>query len=476
MNDIPIVEPQVAVSPGKSSLWEQPAIFTTRFIPGLNGKRYSKTFRTALHGSTWTMIGYGGTQVIRTASTILLARLLLGPKEFGLVALVNVFLGGLDMLSDLGIGMDVVQHRRGDDPEFINTAFLIQVGRGLLLWAAATALAYPFALFYKQPALLWLAMVGAISTGLRGFTSGSVWTMTRHVQLKKLTTLTLVSEAAGFLVALVWALVSPSAWALVVSRVGSALVYMIGTHLVAENKVSTKWDPQAAREILYFGAGIFISTATYFLGGEAERLVVGKFVNLVELGCFSLALTISAVATSGLRQIISQVFFPLMAQKVRDDPARAADHYKRVRLGLLVLSAALVIAFIVGSRFIVHLLLGPKYVMTGWILQLLGFRGALELFTAATSAMLFTVGTAKYAATGNVTKICFLAAGLAIAFVHFGFPGAVWVLAVSPLAAYIPLLVGMNRHFRSTMRVELVSFAVLLACGVLTAEVVRMTA
>ncbi|MFY9743489.1 MAG: oligosaccharide flippase family protein [Candidatus Sulfotelmatobacter sp.] len=461
---------------GQLSSGDYFARFAARIIPGLRGKEFSRTFRSALHGSSWTMISYGGTQIVRTASTIILARLLLGPKEFGLVALVNVFLGGLDMLSDLGIGMDVVQHRRGDDPDFINTAFLIQVGRGLILWMLATSLAYPFALFYKQPALLWLAMVGAISTALRGFTSGSVWTMTRHVRLRKLTIITLVSETTGFLAALVWAIISPSAWALVASRVVSAFVYTIGTHVVAENHVSTRWDTQAAKDILCFGAGILLSTATYFLGGEAERLVVGKFVNLVELGCFSLALTISSVATSGLRQIISQVFFPLMAQKVRENPEKAAKHYRTVRLGLLGLTACLAVVFIVGSRSIVALLLGPKYVMTGWILQLLGFRGALELFTAATGSMLFTVGTARYAATGNIAKIMFLAVGLAIAFAHFGFAGAVWVLALSPIAAYIPLLVGMQRHFRSVMQLELASFALLLICGALTAGSLRLIA
>ncbi len=71
-----------------------------------------------------------------------------------------------------------------------------------------------------------------------------------------------------------------------------------------------KWDPKAAKDIFAFGAGIFLSTATYFLGGEAERLVVGKFITLVELGCFSLALSISTAAAKGLQQIIVQVFFP----------------------------------------------------------------------------------------------------------------------------------------------------------------------
>jgi O-antigen/teichoic acid export membrane protein len=397
--------------------------------------------------------------------------LLLGPKEFGLVALVNVFLGGLDMLSDLGIGMDVVQHRRGDDPDFINTAFLIQAGRGLVLWAIATLLAFPFARFYNQPALVWLAMVGAISIGLRGLTNGSVWTMTRHVQLRKLSILTLVGEGVGFLVTLAWALAYPGAWALVLGRVAGTLFFVAASHFVMAHPVSTRWDRQSAREILYFGGGILISTSTYFLAGEAERLVVGKFVSLVELGCFSLALTISSASTAGLRQVIGQVFFPLMAERVRSDPAMAARQFRSVRLGVLAVSVGLGLTFILGSRWVVALLLGPKYAMTGWILQLLGSRAVLELFTAATASMLFTAGTSRYAAIGNVLRIIFLAGGLAVALSHFGFRGAVWVLAVAPIPAYLPLVVGLRKHFPAALRVELASFAALLASAMLAAGI-----
>ena len=310
LSDLVSIGPESVVISDQELWWEKPVLTVAGFIPGLRPVSLSKTLRRAVHGSTWTIVGYGSTQLARLITTVLLAHLLLGPKAFGLVALVTVFLSGLEMLSDLGVGLDVVQHKRGDDLDFINTAFLIQAGRGLILWTIATALAYPFASFYKQPAVLWLLIVGAASTGLRGFTSGSVWTMTRHVQLRKLTLLTVGGEAAGLVVSVAWAVTSPSAWALVVGKVASSLVFVVGTHLVAEYSVSTKWDSQAAKDILAFGTGIFISTATYFLTGEAERLVIGKFVNLVELGCFSLALTICATATTGILQINNLGFFP----------------------------------------------------------------------------------------------------------------------------------------------------------------------
>jgi O-antigen/teichoic acid export membrane protein len=432
------------------------------------GANISKRARQAVYGSAWTIAGYGAAQVLRLVSTLVLARML-DPQAFGLVALVTVFLSGLEMLSDLGVGMDVVQHPRGDDPVFVNTAFLIQAGRGVILWGIATALAYPFARFYHQPAVLTLLIVGAFSVLLRGLTSGSLWELTRHVQLGKYNLLTTGSEFFGFLVSLAWAVVSPTAWALVVGRVAAAGALVAGSHLVAEFPVSTKWETKAAREIFAFGTGILLSTGTYFLSGEAERLVVGKFVTLVELGCFSLALAVSTAASKGFQQIVLQVFFPMMSQSVREDQARAQEHFKKARRLLLIVSALLSIGFIVGSQSFVSHVLGPKYKEAGWMLQLLGVRGALELFTSMTSSMLFAVGTSKYAAIGNSAKLAFLAVGLTIAFGRYGFHEALWVLTLGPLATYIPFLVGLQKRCKPLVRVEVASFAALILCTAVTA-------
>jgi O-antigen/teichoic acid export membrane protein len=321
------VEPETSVeSNGRPSLrWERAALAVIRLVPGSRSLGLSHRVRTAMHGSAWTLAGYGGSQLLRAASVFVLARRLLGPQAFGLAALATVFLSGLEMLTDLGVGMDVVQHRRGDDPVFINTAFLIQSARGMLLFGVAAALAIPFASFYHQPAIRWLAFAAALSIAIRGFASGSIWTMTRHVKLARLTGLTIGCDAAGLMVAIVWSHFSPTAWALIMARLGSALVYTIGSHLTAGFRPTVAFDSQAAREILAFGAGIFVSTATYFLGGEAERLILGKYVTVVELGCYSLAITVSALPSRALQQIAGQVFFPMISKSVRDDSEMPGD-------------------------------------------------------------------------------------------------------------------------------------------------------
>jgi O-antigen/teichoic acid export membrane protein len=437
---------------------ELATIGLVRKIPGLGGISASRRVLMAFRGGTWTAAGYGASQVVRLASTLVLARLV-APQAFGLVALVTVFLSGLESLSDLGIGMDVIQNVRGDDPAFINTAFIIQVVRGILIWLVAAGLAYPFAIFYHQPAVITLAIVGSLSTLFRGFASGSVWTLARHVRLKELTFLNTGSDIFGLVVSVVWALISPTAWALVAGRVAATLALTVASHAISENRVSLTWDPKAAKEILAFGTGIFVSTATYFLAGEAERLVVGKFVTLVELGCFSLALSISFAASRGFQQVVSQVFFPMMSDSIRENREAAIRHFTKTRHLVLILSACMSVGFILGSNWLVHLLLGAKYAQTGWMLQLLGMRGALELFMSVTATMLFALGTSRYAAIANISKLIFLAAGLYIAFSRYGFHAALWVLALAPLANYIPMLFGLRRHCAPAMRSELAGFA-----------------
>ena len=106
-------------------------------------------------GAFWSFTGYGGAQVIRLASSLLLTRLLF-EEAFGIMALVTVFMQGLQLFSDIGLGPNIVQNERGDDPKFLNTAWTMQVARGFTLWLIACIGAKPFAEFYGEPMLAWI--------------------------------------------------------------------------------------------------------------------------------------------------------------------------------------------------------------------------------------------------------------------------------------------------------------------------------
>ena len=101
----------------------------------------------------WTVAGFGLIQVIRLATSVVLTRLL-APELFGIMVVVNSLRTGIELLTDFGIGQNIIYNRDAENPEFYNTAWTIQSIRGVLLWLIACAATVPVAHYYQAPILL----------------------------------------------------------------------------------------------------------------------------------------------------------------------------------------------------------------------------------------------------------------------------------------------------------------------------------
>lgn len=75
--------------------------------------------KLVIRSTIWAILGFGSSQIIRFAGNLILTRLLL-PEFFGLLALVYIFISGLEILSDFGLGYSIVQHEKGDDQDFLD--------------------------------------------------------------------------------------------------------------------------------------------------------------------------------------------------------------------------------------------------------------------------------------------------------------------------------------------------------------------
>ena len=151
----------------------------------------------AMRGSLWTIAGFGGGQVLRLGSNLILTRLL-APNAFGLMALINVFIICLEMLSDIGVHAAIIHNKRGDDPEFLRTACTIGVIRGVLLWIVSCLIAWPVAVFYNEPRLMLMIPISGLIVLIMGFQTRALAQHNRHMNLERLTVLQLVAQAISF--------------------------------------------------------------------------------------------------------------------------------------------------------------------------------------------------------------------------------------------------------------------------------------
>ena len=391
--------------------------------------------RKAAAGAVWTVLGMGGGSIFRLLSSLILTRLLM-EEHFGLIALVNTFIMGLHLLSDVGVGQAIVQNKR-EDPDFVNTVWTINVIRGVFLYLMATACAGPYAAFYEQPILAPLIRVAAVAALFDGFLSASFFMQSRRLDLKRLVGVELGSVIIGTSVTIIWALVSPSIWALVGGGVVTSIALTILSYVWLPGIPNRfRFDRQAARSLLAFGSWIFFSTALTFGGNHLDKLIFGKLTTMATLGIYSIAAMLASTLDRIISKLSLNVLFPLYSA-TRHSDRDLNETYASAREPLLTLAGWAVAGIAAGGTTVVALLYDPRYAEAGWMLQILVLGAWFRALASGHNAMALALGRSDWVAASSVGKVVGVVAFVSLGYSFLGFPGAVLGVVGATATSYV---------------------------------------
>lgn len=374
--------------------------------------------------AVWTLAGYGGGQVLRLGGNLLLTRLLFA-EAFGVMALVTVFMTGLALFSDVGIGPSIIQSRRGDDRRFLNTAWTVQVARGAVLWIVSCALSAPFASFYGEPSLKWILPVSGLTALLAGFNSTKLFTMNRNLDMKRVIVVDLASQVAGLFVMVAWGLAFPSIWCLVAGGLVTSAGKMVLSHMLLTGESNRfAWDREAARSLFAFGRWIFLSTLLTFLVMQSDRLIFGKMIPMSLLGVYSIALMFATLPSIVAGYLGNQIVFPLYS-RIHNAGESLAPVYTRSRWLAMITGGFLLSNLITAGPAMIRVLYDARYEDAGWILQLLACAAWFGVMDATNVPTLLARGKAGWMVAANATKLAAMVGLIPLGFALGGFPGAV---------------------------------------------------
>lgn len=413
-----------------------------------------------MRSSVWTALGYGASQALRLVSNLILTRLLF-PEAFGLMALVSVFIVGLTMFSDVGTHPAILQHKRGDDPAFLNTAYSIQVTRGVLLWLASALIAWPAAVFYGQPDLALLLPVAGFSLLLHGLEPTRVDTAARHLRLGRLTALDLISQVVGVvtMVALAWA--TQSVWALVAGWIVSSGVRLALITLALPGRTSRLgWEWAAARDLMHFGVWLFLSTAFGFMVAQGDKAILGKYLTLEQLGLYNIGFFLASFPMLLGQTIGGRILIPLYRER---PPGESAANFAKLRRMRFVLTGAIfallaVMAF--GGEWIVDLLYDPRYSTAGAILVVIAVVQIPSVIGMTYDQSALAAGDSRNYFLLTALRAIFLVTGMIVGAETYGLLGALVGQALAAIAVY-PFLIWLARRHRAWDALHDLSFAVL---------------
>ncbi len=402
--------------------------------------RGGRLMARVMRSTSWILLGYGGSQGLRLASNLILTRLLF-PEAFGLMALVGLVTVGLMLFSDVGISPSIASSKRGDDPDFLNTAWSIQVIRGFVLFCIAVALSVPFAAFYDAPELATYLPIAAVSLLIAGFNPTRIETAHRHLLMGRLTVLDLSAQLIGIVVMIVLAWWQQSALALVLGAVVTSLAKLVLTWMYLPGAANRfRWETAAVRELLTFGKWIFLSTAFWFFASQGDRAVLGKFLSLESLGIYNIAFFLAAFAMQLGTAVTGRVMIPVY-RDAKHESAKIAKLRFGISAGILTL--LLLMAF--AGPWLVGVLYDPRYASGGAIVTLLAVALVPQVIGMSYDQAALAAGDSRRFFVVSASRAVFQIAFLIIGVSNFGLIGAIVGIGLAHVATH-PVMVWLARR------------------------------
>lgn len=369
--------------------------------------------RSVKFGAVVTGGAQGIVALMQIVSVIVLSRLL-SPSDFGVVAMAWPIIGLLWILQDFGLTQATVQRATVTHAD-VNFLFWANLAVSSLFASVIFALGPVAAWFYEEPRVGSLLQAMSSLVLIQGLGAQHFALLNRRMRFKSLAGMEVAGAAGGLATSVIWALISPSYWALF----GGSLATVLLSTLVAWSL--SGWRPglprgtEDARGLINFGAGITGFNFANFVARNADNVLIGRYLGSVALGFYDRAYKLMLMPLRQATNPLARVMVPTLS-RLNDDPER----YRRAFLSVmpLILLAILpgVAAFIAVAEDFIPFILGEKWRESAVIFSALGFAGLLQLLNNPAGWLFVSQGRSqdfmKWGVVTAVTSVAAFVAGL----------------------------------------------------------------
>jgi len=396
--------------------------------------------RTAISGLAWVTAGRVAVRSATIAKTIFLARLLT-PAEFGLFGVAALILTLLEILTETGINVFLIQEKSGLE-DYLDTAFITSILRGLVISLSLVVLAGPVSLFFQVPESSGLIKLSALVPLLRGFINPAVISLQKRLRFGREFVLRSAITAVELAVAVVVGLATQSAAALVWSMIASALAEVLFTNWWISPRPALIWSPRKFLRILSSGKWVTLSGIFNYLFQEGDDIAVGKLIDTVSLGLYQTAYKIAILPLSEIVDIFGRVTFPLYSQ-IATDVKELRRLFLRASLAIVSLTFPIALIIMLVPEAILHFLLGPAWTSAAPALRILAVFALIRTIAGSSSALFLATKRQHLVTAMTMSSLVGLLLTIWPLIHTYGLVGAAFSALIGAVAAIPVVLFGL---------------------------------
>ncbi|MFV0396576.1 MAG: lipopolysaccharide biosynthesis protein [Bacteroidales bacterium] len=297
--------------------------------------------KQATNSVLWSAVERFSVQGIQYIISIILARLLF-PSDYGLIAMLSIFLAVIQSIIDGGFGYALIQKKNPSKVDYSTVFYfnlLVSIGLYILLYYSSPLIAR----FYESPELDLVTKVVGLVLIINSLGIIQQTRLTIELNFKSQAIAAFVSVVISGVVGVILAYKGFGVWALVYHTLFNNLLRVILLWIFAYWRPSLVFSFESFSTMFSFGSKILFSSVLHTIYTNLYTLVIGKKFAETELGYFNRASTLAQFPSSNLTNVIVKAIYPIQC-KIQDDD----QELKRTFLVYMRMSCYVIFPLMIG--------------------------------------------------------------------------------------------------------------------------------
>ena len=324
-----------------------------------------------IKGTAWKFLERVSGQVINFIVSIILARRLI-PEDYGIIALVSVFIVICDKIVISGFATSLIQKKDADNLDF-STVFFFSLAMAIIMYILLFICAPFIADFYSsynRDLLINVIRVMGIQIIITAINSVQQAYVSRTMQFNKTVWSTVGSSIISSIVGIGMAYSGFGVWALVGQYCANAFSVMVILWLVVRWRPIFKFSIIRFKILFSYGWKIFAASIIKVIYNDLRSLVIGKFYSAADLAFYNKGQSFPQLVDSNVGGTIESVLFPAISKRQSSKEEMLSILRRAIKTSTYVLMPILVGLAAVAEP-LVEILLTSKWLPCVFYMQIL---------------------------------------------------------------------------------------------------------
>lgn len=371
---------------------------------------------------------------------IIIARFLM-PSELGLFGISMLTISFLQSMTETGISAFLVHKDNSED--YVSSAWIITIIRGVILFLLAILLAYPIGIFFNNSNSISLILVASLIPLVGGFINPASVKFQKNLDFNKQFIYRFTIAIADFFASVILIIFLKNAFALVLGLVIATFTEAALSLLFINPKPRFIFERKKITELFHFGKWLTLVVSTNYFSQQLDSIVVGKFLGTASLGIYQLAQNFSLQIMSDAGDVFSTITFPLFS-KIKSDIGRTKKALSKILISVSLLFGAIAVFLILFSKYVLVLFVGAKWLGADIPLKIFSLTGLITAFMAIITSLFLANARQDITAKMLILRLTLLAVFIIPASLSFGIIGASFASLLSYIFVIPVAVIGVK--------------------------------